>query len=526
MAQYNHIGFGRVATFGNRQQEGGFSKPMSEIVPRWEWRTFGRDFGPAEAVFSELTPIGAATVSEEVYFHHPEVGAIVKIRDGLLDIKVLKEVDSEGLEQWLPVLKEGFPLARELAVTALEFMGVEAAELGRLAYTEPQLIDEVTGRIPDVWPTQITKHRVRYVLDGCMSELSDLVIGTTPVRTIAVESEDREAVLAAVAHLGLGDHLNHNFLRAMTALLDDRTVRYAVVDVGTNSVKFHIGERLADGTWKKVVDRAEVTRLGEGQTEGGPIQEGPMVRTTDAIEGMVEQARDNRVKVLAVVGTAALRTASNRDQVVEFIRKRTGVQVVVISGEEETRLAFLAVKAGLSLEPGSMVVFDTGGGSSQFTFGAADAVIEQFSLPVGAVRYTEVFGLEGEVSTETLARAREAITADLGALDGRARPEAVVGMGGAITNLTAVSLKMGNYDPDRVQGAILERAEVERQIEIYRSTPLESRRSIVGLQPKRAEVILAGACIVATVMEKLGQESLLVSDHGLRHGLLRESFSA
>jgi exopolyphosphatase/guanosine-5'-triphosphate,3'-diphosphate pyrophosphatase len=358
-----------------------------------------------------------------------------------------------------------------------------------------------------------------------MSELTDLVIGTTPLRTIAVESEDREAVLAAVTHLGLGEHLNHNFLRAITALLDDGTVRYAVIDVGTNSVKFHIGERLADGTWNKVVDRAEVTRLGEGQIDGGPIQEEALARTTGAIKGMVEEARDDRVKVLASVGTAALRAASNRDEVVESIRERTGVEVVVISGEEESRLAFLAVKAELGLEPGSMVVFDTGGGSSQFTFGVADAITEQFSLPVGAVRYTEAFRLDGEVSTEALAHAREAIAADLAALDGRPRPEAMVGMGGAMTNLTAVSLKMGSYDPDRVQGAVLERAEIERQIEMYRSTPLEARRSVVGLQPKRAEVILAGACIVATVMEKMGHDQLTVSDRGLRHGLLRERFS-
>ena len=496
---------------------------MSEIIPRWEWRTFGRDFGTAEAVFADLTPTGPPTDSEEVYFHHPGAGTIVKIRDDLLDIKVLEETDPEGLEQWLPVLKEGFPLAGEHVLTALEAIGVEPPTLERPFYSQQQLIDEVIGPHPGLRAVQIKKHRVRYILDGCMSELSDLVIGTIPVRTIAVESEDREAVLRAVDHLGLADHLNHNFLRAITALLDDRAVRYAVIDVGTNSVKFHIGE-LADGTWKKILDRAEVTRLGEGQPDGGPIQETALERTADAIKGMVEEARDNRVKVLASVGTAALRAASNRDQVVEFIRERTGVEVVVISGEEESRLAFLAVKAELGLEPGSMVVFDTGGGSSQFTFGVGDAVTEQFSLPVGAVRFTESFGLEGEVSIETLARAREAIAAELGPLDGRARPEAMVGMGGAMTNLTAVSLNMGSYDPDRVQGAVLERVEVERQIEIYRSTPLEDRRSIVGLQPKRAEVILAGACIVATVMEKMGHDRLTVSDRGLRHGLLRERF--
>lgn len=496
---------------------------MSEIIPRWEWRTFGLDFGPAEAVIGGLTPIGPPSDSEEVYFHHLEAGTIVKIRDDLLDVKVLKEIDPEGLEQWIPVLKEGFPIAGEHVLAALASIGAEPPTLERPSYSEQELIDEVIDHIPGMRAVRVKKHRVRYILDECMSELSDLVIGTTPVRTIAVESEDRDAVLAAVAHLGLAGHLNHNFLRAITALIDDRAVRYAVIDVGTNSVKFHIGEFEA-ATWKKVLDRAEVTRLGEGQPDSGPIQKEALVRTTAAIKGMVEEARDNRVKVLVAVGTAALRTASNRDEVVEFIREQTGVQVVAISGEEESRLAFLAVKAELGLEPGSMVVFDTGGGSSQFTFGVGDAVTEQFSLPVGAVRFTETFGLDGEVSIERLSQAREAIAAELGALDKRTRPEAMVGMGGAMTNLTAVSLKLGSYDPDRVQGAILGRAEVERQIEMYRTTPLGDRRSIVGLQPKRAEVILAGACIVATVMEKMGHDQLTVSDRGLRHGLLREQF--
>jgi exopolyphosphatase / guanosine-5'-triphosphate,3'-diphosphate pyrophosphatase len=87
-----------------------------------------------------------------------------------------------------------------------------------------------------------------------------------------------------------------------------------------------------------------------------------------------------------------------------------------------------------------------------------------------------------------------------------------------------VQLGLASYDPDRVQGAVLDRAELDRQIELYRSRDAEARRGIVGLQPKRAEVILAGACIVWTVMDKLGQQTLTVSDRGLRHGLLVQRF--
>ena len=125
-----------------------------------------------------------------------------------------------------------------------------------------------------------------------------------------------------------------------------------------------------------------------------------------------------------------------------------------------------------------------------------------------------------------LQEARAAIAADLSRLDGQPQPDALVGMGGAITNITAVRHEMATYDPEVVQGAVIERAEIERQIELYRSRDADARRRIIGLQPKRAEVILAGACIVGSVMDKLGIEQMTVSDRGLRHGLLQERFGA
>jgi exopolyphosphatase/guanosine-5'-triphosphate,3'-diphosphate pyrophosphatase len=103
-------------------------------------------------------------------------------------------------------------------------------------------------------------------------------------------------------------------------------------------------------------------------------------------------------------------------------------------------------------------------------------------------------------------------------------PDALVGLGGAVTNLAAVRHALAAYDPDVVQGTVLDRAEIDRQIELYRTRSAEERRAIVGLQPKRAAVILAGACIVRTVLDKLGRESLTVSDRGLRHGVLIERF--
>jgi exopolyphosphatase/guanosine-5'-triphosphate,3'-diphosphate pyrophosphatase len=151
-------------------------------------------------------------------------------------------------------------------------------------------------------------------------------------------------------------------------------------------------------------------------------------------------------------------------------------------------------------------------------------VVEQFSVNVGAVRYTEQFGLAGKVAPDVLHDALEAIAADLSRIEGRPSPKALVGLGGAVTNIAAVRHQLSRYDANVVQGTVLDRTEIDRQIEMYRSRNAAERRLIVGLQPKRADVILAGACIIRTVMDKLDQDSLTVSDRGLRHGVLIERF--
>lgn len=300
---------------------------------------------------------------------------------------------------------------------------------------------------------------------------------------------------------------------------------YAVIDVGTNSVKFNISERRPDGEWRTIVDRGEVTRLGEGIAETGDIAPAAIERTVEAIAGMADEAKRHEASALVAVGTMGMRTAGNSEHFIARVRERCGVAIEVVPGQEEGRLAYLAVKSGLGLARGRLVIFDTGGGSTQFTFGHADAVDEQFSLNIGAVRLTSQHGLGGVLTPAQLEAALDAIAGEFSRLDGVRSPEALVGMGGAVTNMTAVMHGLAVYDPDVVQGSVLSRAEVDRQIELYRSRDVAARRQIVGLQPKRADVILAGACVVRTVLDKLGRDALSVSDRGLRHGLLVDRFS-
>lgn len=495
---------------------------MTEITPRWEWRSFGRRFGEAEGRLAQLAPSGVQE-SDEIYLLS-RAGENVKVRDALMDIKVLREVNADGLEQWTPVMKAGFPLPAAEAAKVFEALRLPIPAPGRASYTLDEFIGQFAAPGGAIRAVQVHKRRTRYTVGGCMAELSEVVANGKPTRTLAVESEDAAGVMRAVRELGLGGYTNTSYPRALAALIDDEPVRYAVIDAGTNSIKFHIGEHDVNGKWRTVVDRAELTRLGEGLAQEGTIIDAALERTVAAIAAMVDEAKRHGVRAIAAVGTAGLRIATNGDAVVAAIQARTGVRIEVISGEEEGRLAYVAAKAGLGLNQGSLVVFDTGGGSSQFTFGHDAVVDERFSVEVGAVRYTERYRLDRAVSPEVLREAMAAISADLSRIEGRPVPDALVAMGGAVTNITAVKHRLAAYDPEVVQGSVLDRAEIDRQIELYRSRDADARRAIVGLQPKRAEVILAGACIVRTVMEKLGKQSFTVSDRGLRHGVLAERF--
>jgi exopolyphosphatase/guanosine-5'-triphosphate,3'-diphosphate pyrophosphatase len=346
-------------------------------------------------------------------------------------------------------MKAGFPLPAAEAAKVLEALRLPVLTPVRASYTLDEFIRQFAAPGGAIRAVKVHKRRTRYTVGGCMADLSEVVANGKPTRTLAVESEDAAGVMRAVRELGLEGYTNASYPRALAALIDGAPERYAVIDAGTNSIKFHIGERDVSGKWRTVVDRAEMTRLGEGLAQGGMIIDAALERATAAIADMFDEAQRHGVRAIAAVGTAGLRIASNGNAVLEAIRARTGVHIEVISGEEESRLAYLAAMAGLGLNHASLVVFNTAGGSSQFTFGHDAVVDERFSVDVGAVGYTERFGLDRAVSPEVLREATAAISADLSRIDGRPVPGALAGMGGAVTNITAVMHRLATYATTR-----------------------------------------------------------------------------
>jgi exopolyphosphatase/guanosine-5'-triphosphate,3'-diphosphate pyrophosphatase len=198
------------------------------------------------------------------------------------------------------------------------------------------------------------------------------------------------------------------------------------------------------------------------------------------------------------------------------------VAVEVIDGRREAELAFRAVVCSMpDLGRGELLVFDVGGGSTELVSGAGGAVRELASVPIGAVRLSERF-LAGDPPRPDEVRAM--IAAIDAALAGAPVPAGVplVGTAGTATTLAAVALGLARYDPDRVQGMRVARAEVERQLARYLELTVAERRRIPGLEPKRADTIPAGAAIVARVLDRAGADGFVVSDRGVRWGLAYE----
>jgi exopolyphosphatase/guanosine-5'-triphosphate,3'-diphosphate pyrophosphatase len=190
---------------------------METIIPRWEWRTFAASFGDAERRFRELEA-GDAQESDELYFLAPGSDANVKIRDRLVDIKTLEQVNADGLERWRPVMKGEFPLPAATVQKVCAALQV-AAPAPREVYTLEQLQAELTHPSRGVRVVRVHKKRRRYTVGGCLAEVTEVVADGQATRTVAIEFEDPARVQAAVREMGLDRFENVSYPRGLKRLV-------------------------------------------------------------------------------------------------------------------------------------------------------------------------------------------------------------------------------------------------------------------------------------------------------------------
>ena len=189
---------------------------MGKIVPRWEWRAFGDEFGEADELFAAMEPTGIQE-SDEIYLVSSIPGKVVKLRAGLMDVKSLERVDEAGLEQWVPVLKVKMPLSPEDADRFRAKLGLPLRTSDKERYTVEDLVAELTALLPELRAVPVHKKRLRFSVGGCTSEMTDVVVEGRRSRTVAIESENPDRVVAAVKQLGLSGRDNTSYPRWLSA---------------------------------------------------------------------------------------------------------------------------------------------------------------------------------------------------------------------------------------------------------------------------------------------------------------------
>jgi len=301
--------------------------------------------------------------------------------------------------------------------------------------------------------------------------------------------------------------------------------RYAAIDVGTNSVLLLVAERDAKGRFVAVRERAEITRLGRGVDKTKRLAPEAIEDTLAVLEDFTHEARQLGATGIVVSATSAARDAQNGKDFLDGAKARCGVTVEIISGDEEARLSFASAFADFGGQQ-PLVVLDIGGGSTEFIFGDAQGQVSfRQSFDVGSVRLTERHVHADPPTADELTRISVALRDTFLALPRPPSGARLVAVAGTATTICTVARAIDPYDAALVHGAVLTRDEVNQSVDRLAALPVMLRRTVPGLQPKRADVIVAGGLILRAAMDAVDAAEVTISDRGLRWGLLVDRFS-
>lgn len=286
-------------------------------------------------------------------------------------------------------------------------------------------------------------------------------------------------------------------------------MRVAAVDIGTNSTRLLIAD-YKESRVIPVYQALEMTRIGEGVGVSGIISQQALERTVACVAGFIEKCVHYNVIKVRIVATSAVRDAQNKKQVVDAIYNTTGYNLEILTGEEEGKLSYLgAVSDNLRDGKGNYAVIDIGGGSTEISYWTEQG-IQYRSVNLGAVRVKEGLALMGKM---------DEILADFQISSLREKVH-FVGVGGTITTLAAIKLKMIKYDPALIHGQILTKEEISKIYQMLSKLELKERKKIAGLQQERADIITYGTYILLKIMDKFKIPQILVSEKDILHGLI------
>jgi exopolyphosphatase / guanosine-5'-triphosphate,3'-diphosphate pyrophosphatase len=301
------------------------------------------------------------------------------------------------------------------------------------------------------------------------------------------------------------------------------TMRLAGVDIGTLTCRLLIADLPHGGRLKEVRSERRILRLGEGVDQTKQLSAAAMDRVLQCLREWRAMIDASHVDAVAVVATSAVRDAENRDEFLDRVKREADFEIELLSGEEEARRTLLGIRSGLPPGVTDLLALDIGGGSTEFILDRPNQNPVVRSIDIGVVRLCERLlhhdpPTDDEVrqAREWVARGTKAAVAGMG----NYHTATFVGTAGTITSLAAMAQKLPTYEPARIHNYTLKLGTIQELEQTLLIRKKAVRVGLPGLEKGREEVIAAGAIIIRTIMETLGMPSVLVSDLGLREGVL------
>jgi len=297
----------------------------------------------------------------------------------------------------------------------------------------------------------------------------------------------------------------------------------ASIDIGSNTARLLILESTGDQKFNLLVSKRNITRLGEGIDAQGKLTEHRMQTTLKVLSRFRQICLENGDPPLFAVATSAVREASNGQEFVRLAKKETGIDIKIITWEEEAKLTLEGVYWKIPHENRRVITFDIGGGSTEFILSEGENIKDFCSTSLGVVRLTEKFITQHPVDEKEYHSLQNHLQDELQTVKNKLStflPELLIGTAGTVTTLAALKGNIYPYDPEKIHGSTFSRPEAESILDDLKGKSLSQRLLLKPMEPGREDLIIAGTAIVLETMRVFGCEILTVSEYSLREGLI------
>ena len=303
-------------------------------------------------------------------------------------------------------------------------------------------------------------------------------------------------------------------------MVEEQPMRVAAIDCGTNSIRLLIAD-IDGNNFREIVRDMEIVRLGQGVDETGQFHPDAIARTLAAVDKFAAEIAKRGVEKIRFCATSATRDATNRHLFVDGVRERLGIELEVISGDEEAALSFAGAIKDLDPSNGPFLVVDIGGGSTEFVFGTSTVEAAR-SVNIGCVRMTERHFASDPVTPEQIEAARsdiQAAIAQAAAVVPITQAKTLVAVAGTATTVAAAALDLPEYDRYAIHLSRISAQQTHDAATMFATSTREQRLALGYMHPGRVDVIAAGSLVLSEIMKATGASEFVASESDILDGM-------